>query len=91
MKVQTLSKAGISVPPRLTALTKFLVVGLTGIAVNEFVYVGLVDKLAVWFVLAAIVSTQASTTWNFLGNELWAFSGRRFHGHVVARYLSYAA
>ena len=90
MKVQTLSKAGVSIPPRAIALTRFLIVGLTGIAVNELVYVGLVDKLAVWFVVAAIVSTQASTTWNFLGNELWAFSGRRFHGHILTRYLAYS-
>jgi putative flippase GtrA len=90
MKVDTIGKGRVSVPPRLAALSKFLIVGFTGIAVNEFVYVGLVDRLAVWFVVAAIVSTQASTTWNFLGNELWAFSGRRFRGHVLARYLAYA-
>ncbi len=78
-------------PPRFFALFKFLAVGLTGIGVNELVYVGLVHRLAFWFVLAAVVSTEASTTWNFLGNELWAFSGRRFHGSAVARYLSYAA
>jgi 4-amino-4-deoxy-L-arabinose transferase-like glycosyltransferase/putative flippase GtrA len=90
MKVETFDKAGFSVPPRLAALSKFLIVGLTGIAVNEVVYVGLVSKLAVWFVLAAILSTQASTTWNFLGNELWAFSGRQFHGHILARYVAYS-
>jgi 4-amino-4-deoxy-L-arabinose transferase-like glycosyltransferase/putative flippase GtrA len=90
MKVETFGKAGVSVPPRLVALSKFLIVGLTGIAVNEVVYVGLVSKLAVWFVLAAILSTQASTTWNFLGNELWAFSGRQFHGHILARYIAYS-
>jgi 4-amino-4-deoxy-L-arabinose transferase-like glycosyltransferase/putative flippase GtrA len=90
MKAQTFSKVGVLTAPRLAALAKFLIVGLTGIAVNEFVYVGLVDKLALWFVVAAIVSTEASTTWNFLGNELWAFSGRRFHGHAMGRYLAYA-
>ena len=90
MKAETLGKAGVLTPPRLLALAKFLFVGFTGIAVNEFVYVGLVDKLAVWFVLAAIISTEASTTWNFLGNEFWAFSGRRFHGHAWVRYLAYA-
>ena len=91
MKAQTLSKVGALTPPRLAALAKFLIVGLSGIAVNELVYVGMVHRLAMWFVIAAIVSTEASTTWNFLGNELWAFSGRRFHGHVLFRYVAYAS
>ena len=91
MKAETLSKAGVLTSPRLAALIKFLIVGITGIAVNEVVYVGLVDRLAIWFVIAAIVSTEVSTTWNFLGNELWAFSGRRFRGHISIRYLAYAA
>jgi Predicted membrane protein len=90
MKAQPLSKVGALTPPRLAALAKFLIVGLSGIAVNELVYVGMVHRLAIWFVIAAIVSTEASTTWNFLGNELWAFSGRRFHGHVLFRYVAYA-
>jgi putative flippase GtrA len=77
-------------PARLAALVRFLLVGFTGIAVNELVYVGMVDNLSVWFVVAAIVSTEASTTWNFLGNELWAFSGRKFAGAAWARYLMYA-
>ena len=78
------------VSPRLVLLARFLLVGLSGIAVNELVYVGLVQGLAVWFVVAAIVSTQVSTTWNFLGNEMWAFSGRRFAGPAWARYVAYA-
>jgi putative flippase GtrA len=91
MRVLTLRSPAIAVPPRFISLAKFLTVGLTGIAVNELVYVGMVHRLAFWFVIAAIVSTEASTTWNFLGNEMWAFSGRRFHGSMVARYVSYAA
>jgi 4-amino-4-deoxy-L-arabinose transferase-like glycosyltransferase/putative flippase GtrA len=79
------------VPPRFISLFKFLAVGLTGIAVNELVYVAMVDRLVIWFVLAAIVSTEVSTTWNFFGSELWAFSGRRFHRQAWVRYVSYAA
>ena len=91
MKVQMLSKTEARIPPRLITVARFLLVGLSGIAVNEVIYVGLVEKLAVWFVLAAILSTQVSTTWNFLGNEVWTFSGRRFAGPVVVRYLAYSA
>ncbi len=91
MKVQMLSKTEAAMPPRLITLAKFLLVGLSGIAVNEVVYISLVEKLAVWFVLAAILSTQVSTTWNFLGNEVWTFSGRRFAGPVLVRYLAYSS
>jgi 4-amino-4-deoxy-L-arabinose transferase-like glycosyltransferase/putative flippase GtrA len=76
---------------RVATLSRFLLVGFTGIAVNEIVYVGLVQSLAVWFVVAAIISTEVSTTWNFLGNEYWAFSGRKFVGPRWVRYLAYAA
>ncbi|HEX7498281.1 MAG TPA: glycosyltransferase family 39 protein [Candidatus Limnocylindrales bacterium] len=90
MKVQMLKGTEARIPPRLITVARFLLVGLSGIAVNEVVYIGLVEKLAVWFVLAAILSTQVSTTWNFLGNEVWTFSGRRFAGPVVVRYLAYS-
>ena len=85
-----LSRTEGAIPARLLTLFKFLVVGLSGIAVNEVVYIGLVEKMAVWFVLAAILSTQVSTTWNFLGNEVWTFSGRRFGGSILVRYLAYS-
>ena len=91
MKVQMLSKTEVLIPPRLITLARFLLVGLSGIAVNEVAYISLVEKAAVWFVLAAIISTQISTTWNFLGNEVWTFSGRRFAGPVLVRYLAYSA
>jgi putative flippase GtrA len=91
MKAQTFGMTEKHVPGRLTALARFLLVGFTGIGVNELVYVALVANLGVWFVAAAILSTEVSTTWNFIGNEKWAFSGRRFVGPVWVRYLSYAA
>jgi 4-amino-4-deoxy-L-arabinose transferase-like glycosyltransferase/putative flippase GtrA len=85
-----IGRSRLAAAPRLFTMGKFLAVGLSGVVVNELVYVGLVHRLAIWFVVAAILSTEVSTTWNFLGNELWAFSGRKFHGHPVARYISYA-
>ncbi len=83
MKAETFSATEKRVPSRFMALARFLLVGFTGIGVNELVYVGLVQNLGVWFVAAAILSTEVSTTWNFIGNERWAFSGRRFVGPNV--------
>ena len=65
---------------RFAPMIRFGLVGLSGVFVNEFVYVAIVGPLRIWFVIAAIISTQASTTWNFFGSERWAFSGRRFGG-----------
>jgi putative flippase GtrA len=90
MKALALIRSSLAAPSRFVTMAKFLAVGLSGVAINELVYVGLVHRLAIWFVVAAIISTEVSTTWNFLGNEVWAFSGRKFHGHPVARFLSYA-
>ena len=45
MKVLTL-RSGVPVASRFAPLAKFLLVGLSGILVNEFLYVGLVDRLA---------------------------------------------
>jgi 4-amino-4-deoxy-L-arabinose transferase-like glycosyltransferase/putative flippase GtrA len=89
MKVIAL-RTGVPVLSRIAPFAKFLLVGLSGILVNELLYVALVDRLAIFFVVSAIVATQASTTWNFLGNELWAFSGRHFVGPTWVRYISYS-
>src|SRR5512142_333132 len=91
MKVETLRAIDKPASSRFVTLAKFLIVGFTGIGINELVYVGLVQNLGIWFVAAAIISTEASTTWNFAGNELWAFSGRKFAGPMWVRYLAYAA
>ena len=91
MKAETIGTTEKTAPSRLTALARFLLVGFTGIGVNELAYVLLVSNLGIWFVAAAIISTEISTTWNFAGNELWAFSGRRFAGPMWVRYLAYAA
>ncbi len=75
---------------RATSAAKFLAVGLTGVVVNELLFVGLADSLRLSLVIAAILATQGSTTWNFIGNERWAFAGRRFAGSAWLRYLGYS-
>ncbi|MGZ6272900.1 MAG: glycosyltransferase family 39 protein [Candidatus Limnocylindrales bacterium] len=90
MKVFTRQGRSASVSPRVAALTRFLLVGLSGILVNEIVYVALTDSMRVWFVASAFAATAFSTTWNFVGNELWSFRGRRFAGRATVRYLAYA-
>jgi 4-amino-4-deoxy-L-arabinose transferase-like glycosyltransferase/putative flippase GtrA len=90
MKVLTRRGRAASASPRLAALARFLLVGFSGILVNEILYVALTDSLRVWFVASAFAATAASTTWNFAGNELWSFKGRRFVGRARVRYVAYA-
>jgi 4-amino-4-deoxy-L-arabinose transferase-like glycosyltransferase/putative flippase GtrA len=91
MKVLTRRGRPASASPRLAALARFLLVGFSGILVNEILYVALTDSLRVWFVASAFAATAASTTWNFAGNELWSFKGRRFVGRARVRYVAYAS
>ncbi|HEX7496083.1 MAG TPA: glycosyltransferase family 39 protein [Candidatus Limnocylindrales bacterium] len=90
MKVLTHRGRALSSSPRLAALARFLLVGFSGILVNEIIYVALTDNLRVWFVASAFTATAVSTTWNFVGNEAWSFSGRRFVGRAWVRYTAYA-
>lgn len=75
--------------PRTEAAVRFGLVGLTGLVINQVLFMGLTDGLNVNFALAAIVATQGSTTWNFLGLERWAFRGRE-RGPAWYRFLAYA-
>ena len=70
----------------MAALARFLLVGFSGILVNEIVYVALTDNLRVWFVASAFAATAASTTWNFVGNESWSFRGRTLRWTAWLRY-----
>lgn len=71
-------------------LLRFLLVGLTGVVINE----GLLWLLRGWagapLILASAVAIEASILWNFAWNDAWTFRGRgadaarvrlgRFHG-----------
>ncbi|HEX8940723.1 MAG TPA: GtrA family protein [Candidatus Limnocylindrales bacterium] len=76
---------------RFGQAARFLLVGLSGVVVNQFLLVFLTASLGIHYLVSAVLATQGSTTWNFLGNERWAFAGRRFAGPVWARYIGYSA
>jgi dolichol-phosphate mannosyltransferase len=69
--------------------TRFALVGLSGIAVNQLaLFVG-ADWLGIHYLVAAVVATQVSTTWNFFGTDRWAFAGRTAHHRPWYRYAAY--
>jgi dolichol-phosphate mannosyltransferase len=69
---------------RSDTLIGFALVGVSGIFVNQAILWLLVSLGGVNYLLAAIIATQGSTTWNFSLNELWVFR-RRNSGKGAAR------
>ena len=68
---------------------RFGLVGLSGLAVNTVAMAVFTAGLSVNYLLAAVLATQVSTTWNFLGSELWAFNGSAIGRS--RRFLAFAA
>ncbi len=74
----------------LLSPSKFALVGISGIVVNEvalhaFVLAMGEDQL-LW---AALLSSQVSTLSNFILIELWVFRGREVGGHLLWRYVTF--
>jgi putative flippase GtrA len=67
-------------------LTKFGVVGLSGLAVNTVALWGLAGILGLHYLLGVIVATQASTLWNFGLSEHWVFADRSQSGGWLRRF-----
>jgi dolichol-phosphate mannosyltransferase len=60
-----------------TDLTRFLAVGVTGLAVNSAAFLFFANVVGMHYLLAAVISTQFSTVWNFALSERWVFGRHR--------------
>ena len=58
-------------------LERFLAIGATGLAVNMLAFALFANVAGLNYLLAAVLATQISTTWNFVLAERWAFRDRR--------------
>ena len=54
-------------------LIRFLLVGLSGIVVNQLIFTSFVHGADVEYTLAAFAATQVSSSWNFFWSERWVF------------------
>ncbi len=83
----------MAIPFRPAAQTpsviRFGLIGIFGIAVNQFALVALTEVFGVWYAVSAVIATQLSSSFNFVGSERWAFAGRRSSGGVARRYLTF--
>jgi dolichol-phosphate mannosyltransferase len=55
---------------------RFGAVGISGLIVNTAVLTALTGGLGIYYVLSAVLATQASTLWNFALTERWVFADR---------------
>jgi dolichol-phosphate mannosyltransferase len=73
-------RVGTLLTPRQQRAVGFAAVGATGLVVNTIAFWMLLRFGHLPYLLAAVCSTQISTTWNFVGMELFVFSGRKVGG-----------
>lgn len=73
----------------LLSPSKFALVGIAGIFVNQIALYLLTDGLKIHYLVSAVLSSQISTLNNFVLTELWVFRGRDVGGSVLTRYLTF--
>ena len=66
-------------------LSRFAVVGLSGIPVNMLLIFLLTEGAGLDDVASAILATQGSTLWNFVLAERWVFRDRTRNGGRIGR------
>jgi dolichol-phosphate mannosyltransferase len=75
---------------RATTLSRFALVGASGLVVNQLLLWVVVDRGHLGYLAGAVVATQGSTTWNFLLTERLVFPNRTPRT-LPRRFLSFAA
>lgn len=63
--------------PHSRSSLRFLLVGASGLVVNQVLFVGLTELVGVHYLTSALLATFGSTTWNFLWADRWAYGDRR--------------
>jgi putative flippase GtrA len=78
-------------PPWLRPLlvSRFALVGATGLVVNQALLWSAVAMGHLNYVLGAVLATQGSTTWNFLLLDRWVFPERKERSGL-SRYLTFS-
>ncbi len=67
----------------------FLVVGISGLVVNNLVLAAFVEIMGLHYLVSAVVATQVSTLWNFSLTEAWVFRQRKTEHSFFNRLVSF--
>ena len=76
-------------PLRALLVSRFALVGASGLVVNQLLLWSAVSLGHLNYVLGAVAATQGSTTWNFLLLDRWVFP-ERVERPAVLRYLTFS-
>ena len=66
---------------------KFNIVGLSGVAVNEGIFI-LLRQLGIYYLYASAIAIEISIISNFSFNDVWTFRDRR-RGHIMVRLVKF--
>ncbi len=72
--------------PRSKWTAKFLLVGGSGLVVNQIMMIALTELAGLYYLASAVLATLGSSTWNFLWADRWVFGNRRPTMGVASRY-----
>lgn len=70
---------------------RFATVGVSGLVVNNLLLSLFVELLGIHYLIAAVLATQGSSIWNFIGTEEWVFRDRKRRQGYWGRFGSYLA
>jgi dolichol-phosphate mannosyltransferase len=66
----------LRLPDASGRLARFGLIGLSGLLVNESLLALLTERAGLYYLAAAVISTQLSIVWNFTLTERWVYSSR---------------
>ncbi|MBI5224910.1 GtrA family protein [Candidatus Micrarchaeota archaeon] len=70
---------------------KFIIIGISATILTVlFTYI-LTEYAKLYYLLAAIISTQSGIVWNFLWHDNWTWKNRKKSASVFKRFLSFEA
>jgi dolichol-phosphate mannosyltransferase len=76
-------------PEATTRLAAFGLIGLSGLLVNESVLALLTEGARLYYLGAAVISTQAAIVWNFALTERWIYARRACRFDWRARFVTF--
>ena len=75
---------------RLQRLSRFIVVGASGLVVNQLLLAIFTELFGLHYLISAVIATQGSTGWNFILTDAWVFRDRATRGSALARFIQSA-
>lgn len=74
---------------RSRSTARFLLVGGSGLIVNQTLLVVLTEFVGIHYIASALLATLGSSTWNFLWADRWVFGDRRLATRSINRYVTF--